>query len=77
MNLPNISDDYVDWGQNLKRHEIFVGAMLGRVYCGERRQEGAGGLDTQVMETRKTKLGADHPDRLPSVDNLAFTWIDM
>jgi hypothetical protein len=26
------------------------------------------------METRKTKLGADHPDTLTSMHNLAFTW---
>jgi hypothetical protein len=27
-----------------------------------------------VMETRKGKLGADHPDTLTSMANLAFTW---
>jgi len=26
------------------------------------------------METSKTKLGADHPDTLTSMNNLAFTW---
>jgi hypothetical protein len=26
------------------------------------------------METRKTKLGADHPDTLTSMANLAFTF---
>ena len=26
------------------------------------------------METRKTKLGEDHPDTLTSMANLAFTW---
>jgi hypothetical protein len=26
-----------------------------------------------VIETRKTKLGADHPDTLTSMNNLAFT----
>ncbi|KAJ6115370.1 hypothetical protein N7486_001148 [Penicillium sp. IBT 16267x] len=26
------------------------------------------------METRKTKLGEDHPDTLTSMENLAFTW---
>jgi hypothetical protein len=30
-------------------------------------------LFMQVMETRKTKLGADHPDTLSSMHNLAFT----
>lgn len=29
------------------------------------------------METRKTKLGADHPDTLTSMNNLAFTWKDI
>jgi hypothetical protein len=27
-----------------------------------------------VIETRKKKLGADHPDTLTSMNNLAFTW---
>ncbi|KAK3897392.1 hypothetical protein C8A05DRAFT_19834, partial [Staphylotrichum tortipilum] len=31
-------------------------------------------LEVLVMETRKTKLGADHPDMLTSMNNLAFTW---
>ncbi|OCK80636.1 hypothetical protein K432DRAFT_297220, partial [Lepidopterella palustris CBS 459.81] len=31
-------------------------------------------LFVQVMETCKTKLGADHPDTLSSMANLAFTW---
>ncbi|KAK4221280.1 hypothetical protein QBC38DRAFT_377391, partial [Podospora fimiseda] len=31
-------------------------------------------LEVQVMETRKTKLGADHPDTLTSMANLAHTW---
>jgi hypothetical protein len=26
------------------------------------------------METRKTKLGEDHPETLMSMANLAFTW---
>jgi hypothetical protein len=28
----------------------------------------------QVMETSKKKLGADHPNTLTSMANLAFTW---
>src|ERR1700761_204259 len=31
-------------------------------------------LEVQVMETRKTKLGADHPSTLITMNNLAFTW---
>ena len=29
------------------------------------------------METRKEKLGADHPSTLTSMNNLAFTWQKM
>ena len=28
----------------------------------------------QVIKTRKSKLGEDHPDTLNSMANLAFTW---
>ncbi|KAK1773027.1 hypothetical protein QBC45DRAFT_121385 [Copromyces sp. CBS 386.78] len=38
------------------------------------RWEEAEKLEVQVMETRKTKLGADHPLTLMSMANLAFTW---
>ncbi len=38
------------------------------------RWEEAEKLDVQVMETRKTKLGADHPDTLTSMANLASTF---
>lgn len=31
----------------------------------------------QVIETRKTVLGAEHPDMLTSMANLAFTWKDQ
>jgi hypothetical protein len=37
------------------------------------RWEEAEQLEVQVMETCKTKLGADHPDTLLSMANLAFT----
>ncbi|KAL5370834.1 hypothetical protein DPSP01_014640 [Paraphaeosphaeria sporulosa] len=38
------------------------------------RYEEAEKLFVQVMETRKTKLGADHPDTLTSIANLASTY---
>ena len=38
------------------------------------RWEDAEQLKVQVIETRKTKLGADHPSTLTSMANLAFTW---
>jgi hypothetical protein len=28
----------------------------------------------QAIEAFKTKLGADHPDTLASINNLAYTW---
>ncbi|KAK3900246.1 hypothetical protein C8A05DRAFT_17429, partial [Staphylotrichum tortipilum] len=34
-------------------------------------------LEVQVMETFKTKLGADHPSTLTIMANLAFTWKDQ
>lgn len=30
-----------------------------------------------MIGTRKTKLGADHPDILTSMNNLAYTWKSM
>jgi hypothetical protein len=38
------------------------------------RWEEAQKLEVQVMETRKTQLGPDHPDTLTSMNNLAHTW---
>ncbi len=31
-------------------------------------------LDVQVMETSRRVLGAEHPDTLTSMNNLAWTW---
>jgi hypothetical protein len=49
-------------------------AILAVAYRLEGRWEEAEQLFVQVMETRKTKLGADHPSTLTSMANLAFTW---
>ncbi|KAF1970583.1 putative kinesin [Bimuria novae-zelandiae CBS 107.79] len=38
------------------------------------RWDAAEELFVQVMETRKKKLGADHPSTLTSMHNLAWTW---
>jgi len=65
--LPDLSeDDGEDDG--------FVGTTLGRVYYDEGRWAEAEELEVQVMETRKTKLGADHPSTLTSMANLASTY---
>ncbi len=49
-------------------------ANLASTYRNQGRWEEAEKLEVQVMETRKTKLGADHPDTLMSMANLALTW---
>ncbi|KAG9249446.1 uncharacterized protein F5Z01DRAFT_746111 [Emericellopsis atlantica] len=47
---------------------------LAATYRNQGRWEEAEALEVQVMETRKTKLGADHPDTLTSMANLASTF---
>ena len=47
---------------------------LASTYRNQGRWEEAEKLEVQVMETRKTKLGADHPDTLTSMANLASTY---
>jgi hypothetical protein len=49
-------------------------ANLASTYSNQGRWDEAEQLQVQVMESRKTKLGADHPDTLRSMANLAFTW---
>ncbi|KXX72981.1 Protein SERAC1, partial [Madurella mycetomatis] len=71
--LPDMSEDYGERGKDLLRHQNFIGAILGRIYYDEGRWEEAEKLFVQVMETSKTKLGADHPDTLTSMGNLAST----
>jgi hypothetical protein len=48
-------------------------ANLASTFRNQGRWDAAEELFVQVMETRKKKLGADHPDTLTSVKNLAFT----
>jgi hypothetical protein len=52
-------------------------ANLAVTYMSQSRWPEAELLNKQVMEARKTKLGADHPDTLRSMKNLAFTWKGM
>ncbi|KAK3357792.1 hypothetical protein B0T25DRAFT_499359 [Lasiosphaeria hispida] len=72
--LPDISEDDGKVREDLLRHQCFIGAKLGRIYYGEGRWGEAEKLFVQVMETRKTKLGADHPSTLTSMANLASTY---
>jgi hypothetical protein len=52
-------------------------AMLASAHRLGGRWEEAEQLEVQVMETRKTKLGADHPDTLTRMANLASTYRDQ
>ncbi|KAK4193988.1 Tetratricopeptide repeat-domain-containing protein [Triangularia verruculosa] len=74
VHIPDISEDDVHGDKISKRHQGFVGTVLGLIYYDEGRWEEAEKLFVQVMETRKTKLGADHPDTLTSMANLASTY---
>jgi hypothetical protein len=49
-------------------------ANLAVTYWNKSQLDEAAALEVQVLETRKERLGADHPDTLTSMDNLAFTW---
>jgi len=51
-------------------------ANLASTYMNQGRWEAAEELEVQVMETRKKKMGADHPDTLGSMHNLALTYRD-
>ncbi len=47
-------------------------AMVGLAYKLRGRWDRVEMLEVQVIETCKEKLGADHPDTLTSMDNLAL-----
>jgi len=48
--------------------------MVGLAYKLRGQWNAAEELFVQVMETRKKKLGADHPSTLTSISNLASTY---
>ncbi|OOQ91280.1 putative tpr domain protein [Penicillium brasilianum] len=52
-------------------------AILAEAYWNQGRWEEAEQLFVQVMESRKSKLGEDHPDTLTSMHNLALTYQDQ
>ncbi|KAK3896330.1 kinesin light chain 3, partial [Staphylotrichum tortipilum] len=47
---------------------------MASTYRNQGRWSEAESLEVQVMETSKSKLGADHPDTLTSMGNLASTY---
>ncbi|KAJ5123879.1 uncharacterized protein N7515_007704 [Penicillium bovifimosum] len=54
--------------------DVFIRTILARVHYDEGQWEEAEQLFVQVMETRKTKLGQDHPDTLISMGHIASTF---
>ncbi|KAI2618459.1 hypothetical protein GGR54DRAFT_156526 [Hypoxylon sp. NC1633] len=76
VHIPDIHDAFGK-GTELGALECSIASTLGLVYRGEGRWTQAEMLFVQVMETRKTKLGADHPDTLSSMAELALTYWDQ
>ncbi|KJZ70348.1 hypothetical protein HIM_10277 [Hirsutella minnesotensis 3608] len=74
VHLPDICGVCGNVGGDAEGHESFIGTTLARVYYDEGRWEEAAKLFVQAMETSKTKLGADHPDTLTIMANLALTF---
>jgi hypothetical protein len=63
---PDVRDIDLNCTSITETGEIFIWRTLARVHYDEGRWEEAEQLEMQVMETRKTKLGEDHPDTLAS-----------
>ncbi|RYP41795.1 hypothetical protein DL767_000811 [Monosporascus sp. MG133] len=73
VHLPAVDRVFSDMGGDAERYRYFIGSTFGRVYYDEGQWEEAEKLEVQVMEICKTKLGADHPNTLTSIANLALT----
>ncbi|KAF2850341.1 HET-domain-containing protein [Plenodomus tracheiphilus IPT5] len=67
----NDEDDGEDGRDN---ERLSLASKCASTLSSDGRYKEAEELFVQVMETRKTKLGADHPSTLTSMNNLAFTW---
>ncbi|KAJ5393627.1 uncharacterized protein N7487_011268 [Penicillium crustosum] len=74
LHVPDVSNIDLSCIKNIEMGEVFIWNTLARVHYDEGRWEAAEQLELQVMETRKTKLGEDHPDTLTSMANLASTY---
>ncbi|RFN43622.1 protein serac1 [Fusarium flagelliforme] len=74
MHLPGSREVYRDGARTLSQREWLVGPILGQLYHDEGLWKDAESLFVQVMETFKTKLGADHPESLKAMGNLASTY---
>jgi hypothetical protein len=49
-------------------------ANLASTFWNQGRWEESEKLEVQVLETRKRRLGEEHPSTLTTLTNLAFTW---
>ncbi|KAF2264951.1 kinesin light chain 3 [Lojkania enalia] len=67
--MANLASTYQDQ-RRWKEAESFM-ANLAATYWNQGQWKEAEELEVQVMETRKTKLGAGHPETLTSINNLA------
>ncbi|KAK3984480.1 kinesin light chain [Cladorrhinum sp. PSN332] len=67
VTMGNLALAYMNQGRLEEAEKLFV----------QGRWEEAEKLDAQVMETNKTKLGADHPSTLASMNNLALTYTNQ
>src|SRR5438477_6170924 len=74
MHDADMMEDYETGSEEVQRHKGLGMAKLGRTYKDQGRWEEAEKLEVEVMETSKTKLGADHPSTLTSMANLASTF---
>ncbi len=71
--LPETCEIYSTNTKYFARHILFIQNTFGTVYYNKGQWDKAEKLFVQVIETRKTKLGVDHPDTLTSIANLAST----
>ncbi|CAG8063314.1 unnamed protein product [Penicillium nalgiovense] len=74
MHVPDVRNVDLSCINNIEMGEDFIWSTLARVHYDEGHWEEAEQLEVQVMESRKTKLGEDHPDTLTSMANLAVTY---
>ncbi|KAJ5454948.1 hypothetical protein N7530_012717 [Penicillium desertorum] len=74
LHLPGVRNIDLNFVSITEMGKTFVWTILGMVHDDEGHWEEAEQLFVQAMETRKTKLGEDHPDTLTSMSNLASTY---
>ncbi|KAJ5683654.1 hypothetical protein N7462_006819 [Penicillium macrosclerotiorum] len=72
--IANLASTYRNQGRWEEAEQLFVIANLASTFWNQGRWEEAEQLFVQVIDTRKTKLGVDHPDTLTSMANLASTY---